>query len=369
MGQLKNTKVQKDDPTVRFARAHVIDYIWSTATFYVKSGGGDPTHMAGMMRNGALSLLENPDENDVEQLRILQSSLPKVRDFLDLKDPAVCAMRRSINDLRYEFGDRSQQLCDEAASLVVDSTELVGATSLPTIRARTSYGRFLRGAGRVQEALKVHQALVDELIGAFGKGHRETLMALNSLAVSSAKAGDTRKSCEVLEETIPLMESRLGLDSATTLNAKLNYARNLEELGKYEDAQQEFGKLLPKLDEIFGHDSEKSYLARTGIARCEGELGNPRRAREIHSDVVASQKRTLGPLHPDTLATQSNLAVWMDGDGDPQGALKLLETIQPDLDRVLGANHPDTLRLATYLESLRDRLAKAKESGGHPRTD
>lgn len=153
----------------------------------------------------------------------------------------------------------------------------------------------------------------------WGKKHRNTIVAMNELAISLNGEDEAPRALELLTTVVNWCCSNLGEDDFETVTAKANLAMRLFELGSYD-------------------------------AACELEWA-----------VLDTRQRRLGETHPDTLeamgslgATLNNMAVALRNDGNLTQAAPLQFQALAMVTRAFG---PDHLRCA-YMYSATGALLK-----------
>ena len=216
--------------------------------------------------------------------------------------------------------------------------------------------RYAAELGDPQAALSLSDA-VDLLDEALGPDHPSTLTSRNNLAVAYESAGRLDEAIDLHERTLADSERVLGPDHPHTLTSRGNLASAHQDAGRLEQAIDLHERTLAETLRVLGPDHPHTLTSRNNLAvayRSAGRLGE---AIDLHEQELADCERVLGPDHPHTLASRGNLAAAYKSAGRLDQAVPLFERNLADCERVLGPDHPDTL-------TSRGNLAAAYKSAG-----
>jgi tetratricopeptide (TPR) repeat protein len=170
------------------------------------------------------------------------------------------------------------------------------------------------------QATRTHlESALEDARRVWGKKHRNTIAAMNDLAISLNDEDEAPRARELLTTVVEWCSRKLGEDDLETLTAKANLALRLFDLRLYDEA------------------------------------------RELEEEVLTKRQRDLGETHPETLeamgslgATLNNMAVALRNAGDLTQAAPLQFQA---LDLVTSAFGPDDLMCA-FMYSATGELLK-----------
>ena len=85
-------------------------------------------------------------------------------------------------------------------------------------------------------------------------------------------------------------------------------AWDLEDRGKYEDAEKCYSELLPMMEEVVGQDHPNTLGSKCNYAATLTALKKYEEAEKIYVEVIKKSEEVLGANHPRTLAAKGNYA-------------------------------------------------------------
>ena len=192
---------------------------------------------------------------------------------------------------------------------------------------------------------------------ALGPDHPDTLTSRNNLATAYRYAGRLAEAIALHEETLKLREAKLGPDHPDTLKSRNNLAVAYQDAGRTAggdraargDAQAARGQAGPRPPR---HAQEPQQPGRRLLGRRPDA-----EAIALHEATLKLREAKLGPDHPDTLASRNNLAIAYHGRRPAAEAIALHEATLKLREAKLGPDHPDTL-------TSRNNLAIAYRAAG-----
>ncbi|QHO92174.1 hypothetical protein CWT12_04210 [Actinomyces sp. 432] len=214
-----------------------------------------------------------------------------------------------------------------------------------------------QASGRVIEAVKLYEQVVQDRLQLLGPDHSDTLASRNNLAYAYKEAGRLEEAIELCEQVLHDRLRILGPDHPQTLTSRNNLAAAYQEAGRLEQAIELYEQVLQDRLRILGPDHPHTLAIRNNLAAAYQEAGRLEEAIELYEQVLHDSLRILGPDHPDTLAIRNNLAAAYQEAGRLEEAIELYEQVLQDRLRVLGPDHPDTL-------AIRNNLAYAYQEAG-----
>jgi eukaryotic-like serine/threonine-protein kinase len=245
-------------------------------------------------------------------------------------------------------------------------------------------GDSLMSLGSAPIAIKLFEKAHNTMLAERGKEHPDTLDALNDLAGSYYLTQQWTKALPLLETTLRLRETVLGVNHPDTLTSMTNLASCYGEIRQLEKALPLMQESLRLHQTKLGTDHRETLTTMNGLAAIYYRAGQVERALSLLEENLRLVKSKLGVDHPHTLISMDNLAACYREAGQLDKALPLVEETLRLGKAKLGAEHPQTL---TYMNNLADtynrsrqwakalpllqealRLSKAKRGPDHPYT-
>jgi tetratricopeptide (TPR) repeat protein len=219
-------------------------------------------------------------------------------------------------------------------------------------------GRSLDEAGLARPAIVYWQGMMEISRRLLGEGHPQTLTARDHLAAAFEAAGRLDNAVAMHERALADRERVHGPGAPETLGTRANLARAYREAGRAADAVRLAQRVTAEAEQVLGPEDPETLAAQSELAHAllTGERFGE--AAAIFQDILNAQERTLGGLHPDTLATRGNVALAYREAGQPENAVALLRETLEECEQVLGPDHPDTI-------TARSILASALRAAGH----
>eukprot|EP00439_Symbiodinium_sp_Y106_P041960 s2471_g5.t1 len=189
------------------------------------------------------------------------------------------------------------------------------------------------------------------------------------LALRAAVLEDAQRHAEAWEARARFQQLRLGLfqtmlsqQHSWALDVKMDMARTLRSLGRFEEALQMGQEVLAARTEALGARHPDTLATQGNMASTLKSLGRFEEALQMEQEVLAARTEALGARHPHTLSAQGNMAATLGSLGRFEEALQMDQEVLAARTEALGARHPDTLRaqgnMAYTLRSL-GRLEEA----------
>jgi serine/threonine protein kinase len=241
-----------------------------------------------------------------------------------------------------------RELLDRAAQKLRERKDLD-----PRIEAELCWivGVNYRGAGEAQKGVEFLERTVRLRTELLGRGHQDTLDAMNSLAVAYGAAGKLDLAVPLYEETLKLQKARLGPEHPNTLHIMSNLALAYQEAGKRDLALPLFEETLKLQKARLGPDHPNTLRTMSNLALAYQDAGKLDLALPLIEAALKLQKGKLGPEHPETLRTMNYLAGVSEAAGKLDLAVPLYEETLRLQKAKLGAEHPETLHTMGNLAS------------------
>jgi tetratricopeptide (TPR) repeat protein len=223
--------------------------------------------------------LDRPSTRDVpEQVAALQQAADGLAGKARELEADILRLRRWALHLLNELGDSARQAIAAGNSLVEDAERVLGPDHPDTLSSRNDLASAYWVAGRVAEAIPLHQRTLADMERVLGPDHPHTLQSRGNLATAYQDAGR-------VAEAIPLHE------------------RNLADM-----------------ERVLGPDHPHTLASRGNLATSYQKAGRVAEAISLNERNLADRERVLGPDHPHTLATRNNLATAYQEVGGASGA-------------------------------------------------
>ena len=223
------------------------------------------------------------------------------------------------------------------------STRVLGADHIQTFRCRDGLASAYEAAGRLDEAIGVHQHTLAERQRDLGTDHPDTLMSCGSLARAYAAAGRHAETLPLHERVVADREWVLGARHPDTLAARGDLAGAYLAAGRPEHALPVYQQTLADLERGLGPMHPDTLAARGGLAQAYQTVGQLKQAVPMYERTLADREKAQGPDHPDSIGARADLAFAYRTAGRMKQALPQYERVVADRDRVLGSYHPDTM--------------------------
>ena len=254
-----------------------------------------------------------------------------------------------------ELGDPQAALSlSNAVNLL---TKTLGPNHPRTLAARGNLAGAYWSAGRLEQAIDLHERNLADRERVLGPDHPGTLAARNNLAGVYESAGRLDQAIPLFKRTLAAHERVLGPDHPDTLTSRNNLAFAYRSAGRLDEAIDLFERNLEDRERVLGPDHPDTLTSRNNLAGAYRSAGRLDKAISLFEQNLEDRERVLGPDHPDTLTSRDNLAnAYRSADRFEQ-AIDLHKTNLVDRKRVLGLDHPDIL-------ASRNNLANAYWSAG-----
>ena len=249
----------------------------------------------------------------------------------------------------------------QLALTLTDSVTRAGDTLGPdhpsTLASRNNLANAYRDAGRLDEAIALHEQTLEDSTRILGPHHPDTLTSRNSLAGAYRDAGRLDEAITLYEQNLKDLEGLLGPDHPHTLASRNNLASAYQDAGRLDEAITLYEQTLTDRTRILGPHHPHTLQARNNLASAYQDAGRLDEAIPLFEQTLTDRTRILGPHHPRTLITRNNLAVAYQTADRLDEAITLYEQTLEGSTRILGPHHPDTL-------TSRNNLAVAYRAAG-----
>lgn len=309
----------------------------------------------------------------------------------------------TLGAVRMQRGDHDESIAlyERAVGILMRQA---GPQASETISTQSDYANELARVGRKQEAERIFREVIAARRGTELEERRDSVVALNSLAVLLHGLGRLDEAEPLYREAAEIGERVMGEDHPDTLTAKLNMASLMNSRGARAEAEPLLRAGYEKARKVFGENHEKAGNAAAAYGRCLDEQGRiaesiplfdeslrieritrnedafeiaeaeaaladaHRRAGDaslavtLQTDAVRIAEKRLGADSDRTLSWRislSNMLVTANRLDEAEVQFRELMDVCP---RVLGEQHPRTLKVLTGYAVLLMRREKYAES-------
>jgi serine/threonine protein kinase len=238
------------------------------------------------------------------------------------------------------------ELLDRAAHKL--ETDLAGQPEQKA-KLQARLGKTYYSLGLYREAIPLQEKSRDYYLANFGPEHTNTLNAMHNLANSCAGAGRCEEALKMHEEVLALRRKVNGPEHPDTLAAMHNLANSYEEAGRRVEARKLQEEVLKLRLKVSGPEHPDTLSAMHNLANSYAEAGRRDEALKMREEVLTLRGKVNGPEHPETLNAMINLANSYADAGREDDALKMREEALTLCRKVNGPTHRDTLNAMTEL--------------------
>jgi serine/threonine protein kinase/tetratricopeptide (TPR) repeat protein len=238
------------------------------------------------------------------------------------------------------------ELLDRAAHKL--ETDLAGQPEQKA-KLQARLGKTHYSLGLYREAIPLQGKSRDYYLANFGPEHTNTLNAMHNLANSYAGAGRREEALKMHEEVLALRRKVNGPEHPDTLAAMHNLANSYDEAGRRGEARKLQEEVLKLRLKVSGPEHPDTLSAMHNLANSYAEAGRRDEALKMREEVLTLRGKVNGPEHPETLNAMINLANSYADAGREDEALKMREEALTLCRKVNGPTHRDTLNAMTEL--------------------
>ncbi len=220
---------------------------------------------------------------------------------------------------------------------------LLGPDHPYTLASRNNLACAFESAGRLTEAIPLHEQVLADRIRVLGEYHPQTLASRNNLACAFESAGRLTEAIPLFEQVLADRIRVLGEYHPQTLISRNNLGSTYMSAGRPTDAITLFEQVTDDSIRTMGEDHPDTLMSLNNLAGAYESAGRIDKATVLYEKVLADSIRVLGEDHPHTLASRNNLAGTYISTERLDDAIILYKRVIADSIRVLGEDHPHTL--------------------------
>ena len=285
----------------------------------------------------------------------------RIRDALGPDHPSTLISCSNLA-VTYQEAGRVGEAIPLHERALADAERILGPDHPSILTIRSNLADAYRAAGRVGEAIPLHERTLADAERILGPDHPSTLTSRNNLGEAYRAAGRVGDAIALYERALADAERILGPDHPDALIWRSNLAVAYRAAGRAVEAFALQKHILADAERILGPDHPRTLTIRTNLAEAYREAGPADEAFALQKHILADAERILGPDHPDTLISRNNLAEAYREAGRAEEAIALHERTLADRERILGPDHPDTLISRSNLALAYREAGRAEEA-------
>ena len=286
----------------------------------------------------------------------LASAVTQACDILGPDQSDILRARHNLASAYCDAGRLDQAITLHERNLD-DRTRILGPDHPDTLSSRHNLASAYCDAGRLDEAITLFEQNLTDRTRILGPRHPDTLVSRNNLADAYQDAGRLEETIRLHEQNLDDRTRILGPHHPDTLVSRHNLACAYQAASRLDEAITLFEQNLTDHTRILGPRHPDTLVSRNNLADAYQDAGRLEETIRLHEQTLEDRIRILGPDHPHTLITHHNLACAYKDTGRLDEAIILFEQTLKDCTRILGPRHPRTL-------ATRNNLAAAYRNAG-----
>ena len=264
--------------------------------------------------------------------------------------------------LRHATNLGMPQLALTLTESVTQACNALGPDHPDTLTSRNNLADAYQDAGRLDEAITLHQQTLDHQTRVLGPDHPDTLTSRNNLADAYQDAGRLDEAITLHQQTLDNRTRVLGPHHPHTLNSRNNLAIAYRTASRLDEAIPLLEHNLEDFEILLGPNHPLTLTTQDNLAIAYRTASRLDEAIPLLEQTLTDHSRTLGPNHTDTLTTQANLAIAYRTAGRLDKAIPLFEQTFKDFEILLGPNHPFTLASRNYLANAYRKAGRFEDA-------
>jgi CHAT domain-containing protein/tetratricopeptide (TPR) repeat protein len=207
----------------------------------------------------------------------------------------------------------------------------------------------LQKAGKLAEAVKVQEKLVEKVKQLFGPDDTSTAAQINNLAELYRAVGRYAKAEPLFQRSVKIAEARLGKDHPSVATALNNLGSLYQTMGQYAKAEPLYQRSLEIREIRLGKDHPDVAGSLNNLAGLYKDRGEHAKAEPLYRRSLTIYEARLGTDHPLVAIALNNLALLYQDMGQYAKAEPLYQRSLEIREAKLGK---DNLEVATTLNNL-----------------
>jgi eukaryotic-like serine/threonine-protein kinase len=217
-------------------------------------------------------------------IAIYQDMLKIQQSHLAADDPEVLS---TTTKLAWDYNQSGQ--ADKALALFedvlrIEKTKIQNDGAVPITLTENDDGP--EADDRQKKSVKLLAENTFEHLDDTGAHRKDALVALNNLSKAFAEAGQVDQAIPLYQQTLKLMQEKLGPDDPTTLSCMYNLAMAFKVSGRFKEAIPLFEETLRIREQRFGPESDIAVRTMTCVGATYGAAGNQEKCVELFGEVL-----------------------------------------------------------------------------------
>ncbi len=192
------------------------------------------------------------------------------REFIERFGPRSERALRARVELALGMARMGSERADEpyARAAYQDAVQALGPDHPVAMRAETVWAQAIVDSSvlRIKEAIDTAERSWQRHVRALGEGHQQTLQALQSLVIISARLPSEPRMIEWSKESVRVNEQVHGNNSVQTIVAKMNLGQALRQRQRNQEAFALYSEIEADCLKIFGPDHSYTVIVSDGVA-------------------------------------------------------------------------------------------------------
>jgi tetratricopeptide (TPR) repeat protein len=220
---------------------------------------------------------------------------------------------------------------------------ILGENHLDVARVLNNLGGVLTQLGRFDEALAAHRRAlaIQQRVAPDGN---ESYPSIRGLGMVQIRNGDYEAALESFRQAQDIVEKRFGQNSPFFADSLYNVALALEDLTRFEEAQQMLERSLEIRKRVLPVDHSDLAFNYHSLGRVLEAQGKLKLALASYQEGVRIRQQALGPDHPRTANLMGSLGMLQARLGDVAGGRRLVEHAFRTNLHAFGPNDENTLQ-------------------------
>ena len=285
----------------------------------------------------------NEADRDIKLATVVHRAADRIDGRFDEQPLVEAAIRRTLGQTLYELGEYEAAEPHLERSVKLREAAL-GDEHRETLDAVQSLALLKKSQGHFEESELLYVRVFKARQRDEGAESPRTLSTMNGLAVLYQLQERLDEAQVLYEQLLEIRQRVNGEQHPSTLTCMNNLAALYRGQRKFDEANQLYERVVTVRRETLGDEHPSTLTSRNNLALLYRSQGHYEKAEALYNVTLEIRRRVLGDEHPDTLVTMNNLASVMRASGRLDESEALQGKTLDARRRVLGEEHPDTLR-------------------------
>ena len=224
----------------------------------------------------------------------------------------------------------------------------------------TIYGQFLQECGRLQEAVRMLETVLDIQLDIQSQTQQVSILDLlrteYSLAGAYRSTGQVQEAVAMLEQVVRIRRQISAEDHPHQLASQHALAMVYRDNRQIQEAVTMLEVVVRVRRCTLAEDHPDRLASQYELATAYADNGQVQKAVKLLEEVVRIEAQTSAEDYPDLLASQHALAVVYNGNGRVQEAITMMEQVVKVRQNVLDKQHPDRQASESWLEHFLENV-------------